>query len=109
MVKTQSRIKREKKTIESMIKIYCNHFHKNFNGLCQDCQILQKYAFTRLDSCRFQENKPTCLKCSIHCYKEPMKTEIKRVMRYSGPRMLIRHPILSFYHIFDKFKKAKNK
>ena len=97
----KKRIKREKKTVESMIKIYCNHFHKNIKGLCPDCQKLQNYALTHLDGCRFQEDKPSCKKCPIHCYKEPMKTNIKKVMKYSGPRMLIIHPILSICHLID--------
>ncbi len=27
-------------------------------------------------------------------------------MRYSGPRMLFRHPLLSLYHLIDKFRKS---
>lgn len=100
----KNRIKSEKKTVESMIKIYCDHFHKNIIGLCPGCQKLQNYSLTRLDSCRYQENKPSCKKCPIHCYKEPMKTKIKKVMRYSGPMMFFRHPILSICHLIDSKK-----
>ncbi|MCG7955581.1 MAG: nitrous oxide-stimulated promoter family protein, partial [Candidatus Thiodiazotropha endolucinida] len=28
------------------------------------------------------------------------------VMRYAGPRMLLRHPLLSLYHLLDKFRKV---
>jgi hypothetical protein len=33
-----------------------------------------------------------------------MRERIRIVMRYSGPRMLYRHPILSIRHKMDGFK-----
>jgi hypothetical protein len=31
-----------------------------------------------------------------------MRDKIKTVMRFSGPRMIYRHPILGIWHLFDK-------
>lgn len=36
-----------------------------------------------------------------------MREEVKKVMRYAGPRMLWHHPVLSFHHIFDGRKKPE--
>ncbi len=30
--------------------------------------------------------------------------EIRRVMRYAGPHMILFHPILALFHLFDHFK-----
>jgi hypothetical protein len=39
-----------------------------------------------------------------------MRDKIRRVMRYSGPRMLTRHPILAVDHLIkEKFTKEKPK
>ena len=52
----------------------------------------------------FQENKITCGRCRIHCYKPDMKEKVKTIMRYSGPRMLWHHPVLALHHAIDGFK-----
>jgi hypothetical protein len=36
-----------------------------------------------------------------------MREKVKEVMRYSGPRMLLHHPILALRHVFDGRKKPK--
>ncbi|MBN2412736.1 nitrous oxide-stimulated promoter family protein [candidate division KSB1 bacterium] len=30
---------------------------------------------------------------------------VRRVMRYAGPRMLLRHPVLTFWHVVDGRRK----
>jgi hypothetical protein len=35
-----------------------------------------------------------------------MRERIRSVMRYSGPRMLLRHPVLSVWHLLDKRTEA---
>jgi hypothetical protein len=36
-----------------------------------------------------------------------MRARIKEVMRYAGPRMLYRHPILALWHQWDDFHGPK--
>jgi len=103
----KGRITREKRTIEAMIALYCRDNHRTTTALCQDCTALLEYARLRLDKCPFGEDKPTCANCPIHCYKPDMREKIKRVMRYSGPRMLLRHPALAIGHLWDGFKKRR--
>lgn len=98
-------MQREKKTVEVMIRMYCNNHHLNSNELCKDCEELLDYAHFRLDNCPFRENKPACEKCTVHCYQPSMRTKIISIMRYSGPRMLFKHPILALLHMIDKKKK----
>ena len=46
-----------------------------------------------------EENKPTCKKCPIHCYKPDMKEKMREAMRYAGPRMMWYHPIAAIKHL----------
>ncbi len=95
------RIKREKKTIEAMITYYCKKKHKTHSELCPECTEFLAYAKMRLDKCPFQEKKSTCGKCLIHCYRPDMKDKAKIVMRFSGPRMILHHPVLALHHVWD--------
>jgi hypothetical protein len=78
-------------------------------SLCPDCQELQVYTDTRLAKCPYQEGKTTCVKCPTHCYNKHMKNKVQEVMRYAGPRMLHRHPVLALFHLFDGLKKTPSK
>ena len=64
------RIMREQATVAHMIEIYCKAHHEE--PLCPSCQELLTYAHKRLSLCRFGEQKTTCGKCPIHCYKPIM-------------------------------------
>jgi len=77
-----------------MIDLYERH-----TGDC--CDDLRKYALTRLAKCRYGNSKPTCRRCPIHCYKPDMRKRISAVMRYSGPWMLLRHPLLTIKHLLQ--------
>jgi len=37
-----------------------------------------------------------------------MREQIRAVMRYSGPRMLLHHPLMTFHHIWIDYKARKN-
>mgnify|MGYP000974557566 CR=1 FL=1 len=100
------RILRERKTIAAMIEIYCHENHSSGESLCMECQSLLDYANQRLTKCPFAENKPTCANCPVHCYKPALRQQIRTVMRYAGPRMLLRHPLLAVRHLIDNRRKA---
>jgi hypothetical protein len=100
------RLAREWKTIAAMIHCYCRDRHDPMSGLCLECRQLLDYAKLRLECCRFGAEKPTCANCPVHCYQRARREQVKVVMRYAGPRMLWRHPILSLYHWLDGFRPA---
>lgn len=87
----------ELKTIQAMVRIYCRNNHDAV--LCDECRGLLDYAAQRIEKCPFGVEKPTCENCTIHCYKPEMREKVKQVMRYSGPRMLTRHPVLAIRHL----------
>lgn len=98
-----SRIETEIVLIEKMIGLYCKKQHKQV-PLCADCTALSEYARARLRHCPFGNNKTSCSECSIHCYKKDMQEQIKKVMRFSGPRILFYFPFLAFQYF--KIKKT---
>ena len=103
---THPRMVRENKTVRSMVVIYCRDEHGSQDGLCADCQELMDYATKRLEKCPYQEEKSTCANCPIHCYNDTMRERMRVVMRYSGPRMISRHPYLAVRHLLDGRKEA---
>ena len=102
-----SRLEREKNTVQIMLRLYCKDHHHSVGGLCPECRELSDYATDRLTHCKFGESKPTCGKCTVHCYKPEMLKRIIEIMRYSGPKMLFVHPIVAIRHLMDGRKKAK--
>lgn len=114
-----SRLGRERRTMSVMITLYCRDQHgegteprgpvprsgstgtRRGQDLCADCEALVAYAERRLDRCRFGQSKPTCARCTVHCFGPAMRERIREVMRYAGPRMMLRHPILALAHLID--------
>jgi len=92
-----SRIDREKRIVGAMIRIYCRGMGHG-ETLCEECSGLLDYSASRLGSCRFGEGKPFCSKCKVHCYKKGMRDRIREVMRYSGPRMVFKYPLVAMRH-----------
>lgn len=104
MIMKKTNIEHDKVTIKKMIILYCKHTHGSKDKLCQDCEALLEYAWKRLELCKHRENKPTCGKCPTHCYKPEMRERIRKVMRFSGPRMIIYHPMDALKHILHSLK-----
>ena len=92
-----NRIEREKKTVQMMIEIYCHRRLKQ-NTIPEEYQQLIAYAHNRLSHCRFGENKPVCKKCPIHCYAPKERQQIRELMRWVGPRMMIYAPKAALIH-----------
>jgi hypothetical protein len=90
---------REIKAVGVMIGIHCHGRHGVTKGLCGDCRDLAAYAGQKVRACPFGEGKPVCSQCRIHCYKPLMRSRIREVMRFSGPRMILRHPLLAIRHL----------
>lgn len=88
----------EKKLVSQMIALYCKKRHGTHAGLCPECQALSDYALGRIEHCPVMAKKSFCSRCSIHCYRPEMREKIRAVMRFSGPRMLLYHPVCAVRH-----------
>ncbi len=103
---------REKETVSLMIRLYCRKHHGggtkgSRTGLCAECAALEEYARLRSDKCPFMEEKTFCSNCKVHCYRPEMREKIRAVMRFSGPRMLLHHPVMALRHVVESRREKK--
>ena len=92
-----------------MVGIYCSAHHGDGrDGVCENCRKFLDYAEVRLDKCPYGNDKPTCSNCPIHCYKPERRDQAKAIMRYAGPRMLLKHPLLTIAHKLDGLRRARH-
>ena len=118
-----NRIEREKQTVRRMIELYCRHRLKRrnseshractngrvmteFDEVKQDTmpdeyQHLAEFACRRLDHCKYGEQKTACKDCPTHCYAPKEREQIRKVMRWVGPRMFFYSPIDAIRHLFN--------
>jgi len=91
-----------------MVALYCRKNHGRDVLLCSSCTSLLEYALTKLANCMLQPDKPVCSNCTIHCYIPQQREAIRRVMRFSGPRLMFRHPVISLAYLMKKKLRKKN-
>ncbi|MFG6397397.1 MAG: nitrous oxide-stimulated promoter family protein [Muribaculaceae bacterium] len=94
-----TRIEKEKRVVELMIRLYCRKKEGN-SVMCGECARLLEYACARLDRCPFGDGKGSCSRCRVHCYAPAMRGRIREVMRFSGPRMILYYPLEALRHMF---------
>lgn len=104
---TQTKREREKRMVSQMIALYCRKKHHTRGDLCPQCAALDAYAKMRADKCPFMETKTFCSNCRIHCYKPDMRAKIREVMRFAGPRMILRHPVAAIRHVVETKKEQR--
>lgn len=90
-------IQQEKKLITLMIEIY-----EKRHG--EDLSSLKEYAYKRIIHCPRKKEKTFCSSCPIHCYAPDYRQQIKMVMKYAGPRMIYKHPIIAIKHMVNTLK-----
>ena len=98
---------REKRMVSQMILLYCRKNHNTPGGLCPQCRKLDDYARARSEHCPFMETKTCCSNCRVHCYRSEMREEIRKVMRFSGPRMIFYHPAAAIRHVIETQKERR--
>lgn len=104
----ESKREREKKMVSRMIALYCRKKHHTITGLCPDCEELSRYARQRSEKCPFMESKTFCVNCRVHCYKPEMREKIRKVMRFSGPWMILYCPAAAIRHVIESKKERKS-
>ncbi len=106
--KIEKKRQREKEAVSLMIALYCHGLHGTKRGaLCPECAALDEYAQSRSDRCPFMATKTFCANCRVHCYKPEMRAKIREVMRYSGPRMMLHHPVMAVRHVIETRKEKR--
>ncbi len=99
-------VEKEKQVAKLMIKIFCKKKHKQIE-LCKGCKELLNYVQIRAEKCPYKETKTFCSNCKTHCYKPDMREYIRTVMRFSGPRMILYHPVIAIKHLIATKKEGR--
>jgi len=107
--KLDSKKSKDIRVLANFISIFCRENHQTENKdtfhskdvglasalgksdlvLCQDCQRLLSHGVAKLLLCPY-DPKPTCRKCTTHCYAPGYRDKIRQVMRFSG-MYLVKH------------------
>ncbi|MDX9899681.1 MAG: nitrous oxide-stimulated promoter family protein [Spirochaetia bacterium] len=98
---SQGRLKRDKRTIEFMIRYYCARKHGSTEP-CPECSELLAYSLSRLDVCRHGDSKTSCRRCPTPCYAPRQRETMRRVMGFVGPRMLFLRPLLAINYALER-------
>ena len=99
---------KRKDVVKLMIELYCHKNHNTHKGcICDDCKALYEYVELRNSKCPFKEQNIFCTNCKVHCYKSDMRKKISQVMRFSGPRMILYHPIIAIEHLYQTLKNKR--
>lgn len=108
--KTDKKRRKEQRVVEEMIRLYCRKNHPGYNEsstMCRECRKLSDYAKQRSEHCPFMEHKTFCANCKVHCYKPEMREQIRKVMRFSGPRIILYHPAMAVWHLICSIKEKR--
>ncbi len=82
-------------------------YGKRRPAVCVECAELLAYAEKRRASCP-KDPKPFCSYCDTHCYRADMRERMRDVMRYAGPRSVLRgHAIDSVKHLIEGRRHAR--
>lgn len=101
---------KERMLFERMAKLYCKGQRHNSQGtLCTPCADMVSYAMERMAHCPHGTTKPFCSHCAIHCFRPEFRIQVKAMMRYSGPRMLLHAPKAALQHFFETLQEKKNR
>lgn len=103
----QEKRRQEQRLIGEMIALYCRRRHRA-GALCGDCLALRDYAREQSARCPRMAEKTFCSNCDTPCYRPEMREKIRSVMRFSGPRILLRHPVLVIRHAYYSKERKKD-
>lgn len=94
--KLEEKRQEEKDILSDMIHIYCEG--QGHKAPCRECLELKAYALNRIERCPEMATKSFCSVCDIQCYGPDQSRRIREVMRYSGRRYFLVHPLQSIAH-----------
>lgn len=100
----------DRRTVEAIGQIYCKGNHggaeRDSGGLCAECREAIELTIRRAEACP-HGHTGNCEDCHTHCQHGRAQENIKRMMRYSAPRMAYRHPVMTFRYLRRKFKRKQ--
>ena len=68
--------------------------------LCNECCSFMEYAVKKRLRCPLESEKPSCKHCKIHCYAPPQRELVKKIMAYSGRKLILKGRLDYIWHYF---------
>lgn len=117
MIETMESITRHQKKdirlIGKFVEVYCAAKHPaavnlpfalpgglKDRMLCQECAAFLAYAVNKRIKCPLESEKPSCKHCRIHCYDKSQREVIRKVMAYSGRKLILRGRLDYIWHYY---------
>lgn len=98
-----NRIDQEKETLREMVTLYCRYRLKA-KSMPESYEQLVDYAFRRLERCRWGTKKPNCHQCKIHCYAPDKRKQMREIMKWTGPKMIIYAPMKAMRYLINSMR-----
>ncbi len=98
-----NRIDQEKDTLQKMVTLYCRHRLK-VKYIPESYEQLIAYAFRQLERCRWGAKKPNCHQCKVHCYAPDKRRQVREIMKWAGPRMIIYAPMKAMRYLINSMR-----
>lgn len=101
----------DQRTLEAMGHLYCRAHHAATNrdstGLCADCRNVVETTLQRTRACPHGHHH-NCEDCATKCHSEECAKQIRALMAYSAPRMLLKHPLMTLRYLSRKLNAPKH-
>lgn len=98
---------KDRATMEAIGAIYCRGNHdaaaRGDDAMCAWCREAIEDTLERALACP-HGHKHNCEDCETHCQRGEAQQNIKVIMRYAAPRMVVRHPVMTFGYLRKKLK-----
>jgi hypothetical protein len=65
--------------------------------LCPACAELLLHGIGKREVCPL-DPKPSCRRCRIHCYSPAYRQQVREVMAFAGPRLILRGRLDYLWH-----------
>lgn len=100
--------KYDRDTLLGLFKIYCAHEHADKaegienDSLCPSCRVSLDYSLERTLTCKLKGSGQLCSSCPVHCFEPDQRENIRKIMRFSGPRLIWKSPLLAIRYVLLK-------
>jgi hypothetical protein len=112
------RERRDLRVLGRFTDLYCRHHHggetrkpfaledldprvifgRRLPRLCPACSVMLSHGIVKRLRCPM-DPKPMCKECACPCYGAAHRARVREVMRFSGPRMILRGRLDYLWHM----------
>lgn len=93
--------KKRQKEMESM-RLILDIYEKGHPEEREEIEAIRKYSMERIQKCPKMATKTYCSNCEIHCYRAEFREKVRKIMRYAGPRLLLKKPSFVIDHALKR-------